>query len=57
MVDCRNCAYCSMEPDEDFTCNHPQMPQPWGLYTKHARATTGLCGPDAKLFEIRDANR
>lgn len=49
---CTDCAYCFMEPDEDFCCGHP-MAGPVGLYVNRARAVDGICGRDAKLFESR----
>lgn len=38
-----------MEPDDDFTCGHPQAGL-FGLYVKHARKLDGICGPEATLF-------
>ncbi len=47
---CRACRFCYMEPDDDFVCGHKDAGQ-FGIYTKHAAAKGGHCGPERPKFE------
>lgn len=53
---CYECDHCGMDMDMDPYCVQPEVmgaKNRYGLYTKHARAYDGACGPEAKLWEPR----
>lgn len=55
-IDCRACAHCFMEPDDDFCCGHADAGQ-MGTYTRHTRQPGGLCGPEATFFTQHPARK
>lgn len=47
---CHACAFSYMEPDSDLVCGHADAGL-MGIYTRHASAKGGHCGPDRPKFE------
>jgi len=47
---CLACAYCYCEPDDDFTCGHPDAGS-MGTYIRRAAAPGGHCGPNLPKFK------
>lgn len=56
-IDCCNCKYSYCECGEDIVCGHPESYKvtSFGLSVNACRKADGPCGPDAKLFEVRNA--
>ena len=47
---CLACKFCFMEPDDDFTCGHPDA-GPMVKYVRVAASSGGHCGPERPKFE------
>lgn len=53
---CFECEHAGMDMDMDPYCVQSDVigeTHKYGLYTRHARASDGKCGPEAKFFEPR----